>query len=169
MDAGDFTVTIPAARRATYVDYVGDTVTFGIRPEDLHDPHFVPPGVHQSVIEAKVDVIELMGNEIFVYLKVGGQDIIARVDPRTNFRVGDSVQVAINMDGRARLLDNIFIERLWRSLKYEEIYLKNHDTVPQRYDGLRHYFHFYNMERPHQALDNRRPLEVYLDGQIHPN
>ena len=78
-------------------------------------------------------------------------------------------QVAISMDGRGRFLDNIFIERLWRSLKYEEIYLKNHDTVPQRYDGVGHYFRFYNEERPHQALGNRSPQEVYLEGQIHPN
>ena len=78
-------------------------------------------------------------------------------------------QVAISMDGRGRFLDNIFIERLWRSLKYEEIYLKNHDTVPQLYDGVGHYFRFYNEERPHQALGNRSPQEVYLEGQIHPN
>jgi len=98
MDADDFNVTVPAEHQSKYRDHVNNTIVFGIRPEDLHDPHFVPPGVNQSVIEATVDVVEMMGNEIFVYLKVGPQNIIARVDPRTNFRVGDSIQVAINMD-----------------------------------------------------------------------
>ena len=77
-----------------------------------------------------------------------------------------AAHVAISMDGRGRFVDNIFIERLWRSLKYEEIYLKQHDTVPLLYDGVGDYFRFYNQERPHQALDYRCPYEVYLDGQI---
>ena len=99
VDAGEFTVTVPEARRVSYDGVVGKgMVVFGIRPEDMHDPSFVPPGVNESIIEAEVDVVELMGNEIFVYLKVGNQSIIARVDPRTSFRVGDSVQIAMNMD-----------------------------------------------------------------------
>ena len=98
MDTGAFTLTVPAGRRSAFASSIGKPIVFGIRPEDLHDPHFVPPGVNQSVIEAKVDVVERMGNEIFVYLKIGTQNIIARVDPRTNFGVGDSVQVAVNMD-----------------------------------------------------------------------
>ncbi len=98
IDAGDFSVTAPSKRQSAYAEHIGKTIVLGIRPEDLHDPNFVPPGVNQSVIEAKVDVVELMGNEIFLYLKVGAQSIIARVDPRTKFRVGDSVQIAINMD-----------------------------------------------------------------------
>ena len=98
MDAGAFTLTVPDGRRSTFANSIGKTMVFGIRPEDLHDPNFVPPGVNQSVIEAKVDVVELMGNEIFLYLKVGALIIIARVNPRTSFRVGDSVQIAINMD-----------------------------------------------------------------------
>jgi multiple sugar transport system ATP-binding protein len=98
VDTGDFTVTVPEDRRPTYGDAVGKgRVVFGIRPEDMHDPAFLPPGVDQSVIKAEVDVVELMGNEIFVYLKVGDQTLIARVDPRTSFRVGDSVEIAINM------------------------------------------------------------------------
>ncbi len=73
------------------------------------------------------------------------------------------------MDGRDRALDNIFIERLWRSLKYEAIYLKDYATVPQLYEGLTDYFHFYNQERPHQSLDYRVPQEVYQAGRIHLN
>lgn len=69
--------------------------------------------------------------------------------------------IKISMDGKGRAIDNVFIERLWRSVKYELIYLKEFDTVPQLYDELRSYFQFYNEERFHQALDYRRPGELY--------
>lgn len=69
--------------------------------------------------------------------------------------------VAISMDGRGRALDNVFIERLWRSLKYEDIYLKEYETVDDLYEGLTSYLAFYNTARPHQALDYRTPQEVY--------
>lgn len=69
--------------------------------------------------------------------------------------------IDISMDGKGRAIDNVFIERLWRSVKYEMIYLKEFDTVPQLYDELKAYFHFYNEERFHQALDNHRPHEIY--------
>ena len=70
--------------------------------------------------------------------------------------------IQISMDGRGRALDNIFVERLWRSVKYEEVYLHDYATVPQAVLGLRKYFGFYNTERPHQALDYRTPQEVYM-------
>jgi putative transposase len=69
--------------------------------------------------------------------------------------------VAISMDGRGRCLDNIFVERLWRSVKYEEVYLHDYQTPSEAYLGLRQYFEFYNGERSHQALDYRTPYEVY--------
>lgn len=69
--------------------------------------------------------------------------------------------ILISMDGRGRALDNIFIERLWRSVKYEEVYLKDYKTVAEAYSGLEAYFNFYNKERFHQGLDYRRPVEVY--------
>lgn len=69
--------------------------------------------------------------------------------------------VAISMDGRGRVTDNIFIERLWRSLKYEEIYLKDHATGADVSDGLTGWFDFYTHRRPHQALNYRTPFEVY--------
>ena len=75
--------------------------------------------------------------------------------------------VQISMDGRGRALDNIFIERLWRSLKYEDIYLKNYETVPSLAQGLSDYFQFYNHERPHQSLGYQTPAEVY-HGVDHP-
>ena len=69
--------------------------------------------------------------------------------------------MAISMDGRGRALDNVFVERLWRSVKYEEIYLKEHATVEALTAGLEDYFWFYCHERPHQALGNRTPAAVY--------
>jgi putative transposase len=69
--------------------------------------------------------------------------------------------VKISMDGKGRYLDNILVERLWRSVKYEEIYPKQHETIGDVRKGLEGYFEFYNRERPHQSLDNRRPMEVY--------
>jgi putative transposase len=72
--------------------------------------------------------------------------------------------VAVSMDGRGRALDNVFIERLWRSVKYEEIYLKDYATVDEVNDGLASYFQKYNHERHHQALDYLTPAKVYEWG-----
>jgi len=77
----------------------------------------------------------------------------------------ESAGVKISMDGRGRVFDNIFIERLWRTVKYEDIYLKNYDTVTELDQGLDRYFHFYNNERFHQSLDYRTPSQVYYDFQ----
>ena len=69
-------------------------------------------------------------------------------------------RVSISMDGRGRCFDNIFIERLWRTVKYEEVYLKNYETPRLARTGLTEYFKFYNQIRPHQSLANRTPAEV---------
>ena len=69
--------------------------------------------------------------------------------------------VAISMDGRGRWLDNVFIERLWRSVKYEEVYLKAYESIPEARKELAAYFDFYNKRRRHQGLENRTPDEVY--------
>jgi putative transposase len=70
--------------------------------------------------------------------------------------------VQISMDGRGRAVDNIFTERLWRSVKYEEVYLNDYASPREARLGLARYFHFYNFERPHQALDYRTPAQVYV-------
>ena len=70
-------------------------------------------------------------------------------------------EIRVSMDGRGRALDNIFVERLWRTVKYEDIYLKQYDSVPTLQKGLHEYFHFYNHERPHQSLAYRVPAEVH--------
>jgi putative transposase len=72
-----------------------------------------------------------------------------------------SRNIAISMDGRGRCLDNIFIERLWRSLKYEEVYLRDYRLVSEARAGIDRYFQFYNYERPHQSLEYQTPAELY--------
>ena len=72
------------------------------------------------------------------------------------------VEIQISMDGRGRMMDNIFIEQLWRSVKYEEIYLHQYETVPQLLNGLAAYFKQYNEFRPHQALGYATPAEVHF-------
>jgi putative transposase len=72
--------------------------------------------------------------------------------------------VAISMDGRGRALDNIFVERLWRNVKYEDVYLKGYANMAELTVGLALYFAFYNAERPHQALDYETPNRVYREG-----
>jgi putative transposase len=72
-----------------------------------------------------------------------------------------SAGVAVSMDGRGRCLDNVFVERLWRTVKYEDIYLRGYEKVPELGQGLKRYFRFDNEERLHQALDYRTPAAVY--------
>jgi putative transposase len=74
-------------------------------------------------------------------------------------------RIAISMDSRGRALDNVFIERLWRSVKYEEVYLNDYQSPRDARGGIGRYFDFYNGERPHQGLGNRTPQEVYFDGR----
>ena len=83
--------------------------------------------------------------------------------------------VQISMDGKGRCMDNIYVERLWRSIKYEEVYLKSYESVAEAKQSLVHYMDFYNNHRPHQALDYQTPAEVYFknrqkatpDGHVH--
>jgi putative transposase len=74
----------------------------------------------------------------------------------------EAKSVRISMDGRGRCMDNIFIERLWRSVKYEEVYLKEYQTLSEARTGLAEYFLSYNDTRPHQSLDYMTPSEVYF-------
>jgi putative transposase len=72
--------------------------------------------------------------------------------------------IAVSRDGRGRALDNVFVERLWRSVKYEDIYIKDYDQVSELERGLTAYFQFYDEDRPHQSLGYRTPGEVYRAG-----
>jgi len=78
-------------------------------------------------------------------------------------------KIAISMDGRGRVFDNIFIERLWRTVKYEEVYLKDYHTVSEAQAGLERYFDFYNTERFHSSLGDRTPYEVYFKERYQNN
>ena len=69
--------------------------------------------------------------------------------------------ILISMDGRGRALDNVFVERLWRSVKYENLYLNDYQSVAELTEGLINYFRFYNNLRPHSALDGQTPAEVH--------
>ena len=68
------------------------------------------------------------------------------------------------MDGRGRFMDNIFIERLWRSIKYEEVHLKAYADGREARDGIGRWMDFYNYRRPHQSMSNQRPMNVWRDG-----
>ena len=72
--------------------------------------------------------------------------------------------IAVSRDGRGRALDNVFVERLWRSMKYEDIYIKDYDRIVELESGLRAYFRFYDEERPHQSLGYQTPGEIYRAG-----
>lgn len=93
---------------------------------------------------------------------------IVNTDQGSQFTGGEwigelkAAEVSISMDGRGRAFDNIFTERLWRSVKYEDVYLKDYETVDAARAGLGEYFRFYNTARPHQALGYRTPAEVHF-------
>ncbi len=70
-------------------------------------------------------------------------------------------EISISMDAKGRVFDNIFVERLWRTVKYENVYLNGYQSIPEVKEGLTKYFNFYNTERFHQALDNKTPWEIY--------
>jgi multiple sugar transport system ATP-binding protein len=98
VDGGSFSVEVPEDRHDMYAAYIDKSVVFGIRPEDIKDPHFLPPGIFPQHVETKVDVTELMGNEIFLYMTTGEHSFVARVDPRTRAQMGDQTEIAFNMN-----------------------------------------------------------------------
>ena len=104
VDTGVFRVRIPAERTDVYKPYKGKQIIFGLRPENMHDPEYAPPGIHQALVESKVEVTELMGNEVIVYLNAKDKSFLARVDPRSKMRVGNTVGIAFDMD-RFHLFD----------------------------------------------------------------
>jgi multiple sugar transport system ATP-binding protein len=98
VDGGSFKVEVPADRYNAYSNYAGKNVILGIRPEDIQDPNFLPPGIFPQPVDGLVDVTELMGNEIFLYVTTGEHSFVARVDPRTRVHMGDKTQVMFNMN-----------------------------------------------------------------------
>ncbi len=98
VDTGDFVVPIPPKKAKPYESSIGKDIIFGIRPENIHDADFVPPNIDAEKVSVKVDVTELMGNEIFLYLVSGKNTFVSRVDPRSKLRVGEEATVAFDMD-----------------------------------------------------------------------
>ena len=98
VDADSFTLDIPKNRRSVYAGHIEVPVIFGIRPEDIYMPEFTPPGINAQPVNTQVDISEFIGNEIILHLKSGEHDVVARVDPRTRATIGESLQVAFNMD-----------------------------------------------------------------------
>ena len=100
-------------------------------------------------------------------LEIGSPEIF-NTDQGSQFTAASFVSILTNsniqisMDGRGRALDNVFIERLWRSLKYEDIYIKDYSNGLELYHGLQNYFSLYNRRRPHQALGYRTPEMLYF-------
>lgn len=98
VDTGDFALTIPPSHVQRYEAHAGKDIIFGIRPENVHDVDFTPPNIVAERVSVKVDVTELMGNEIFLYLVSGRNTFVARVDPRSKLRIGQQAHVAFDMD-----------------------------------------------------------------------
>ncbi|NIN63439.1 MAG: sn-glycerol-3-phosphate ABC transporter ATP-binding protein UgpC [Anaerolineae bacterium] len=93
-----FQVEVPKDKATGLNEHLGKDVIFGIRPEDIHDKRFTPIDVTAAPLVAKVDVIEPMGSERYLYLVVDGKDFVARVDPRSTASVGEDLEIALNMD-----------------------------------------------------------------------
>jgi multiple sugar transport system ATP-binding protein len=104
VDTGSFRVKMPEGKAAIYRPQRGKQVIFGIRPENIHDPMYTPAGIHAEKVQGSVEVTELMGNEVIVYLNTKGKPFLARVDPRTQTRVGNTMDVALDMD-RVQIFD----------------------------------------------------------------
>jgi putative transposase len=102
----------------------------------------------------------------------GGKPEVFNTDQGVQFTAAaftgrlESAGVAVSMDGRGRALDDVFVERLRRSVKYEDIYIQGYDTVSDLRRGLARCFAFYNDERPHQSLDYRAPAAVYQGAKV---
>jgi multiple sugar transport system ATP-binding protein len=98
INSGGFRLEVPPAKADEWRAHKGKQVVFGIRPEDIHAKPYVAPGILEADMPAKVDVIEMMGNEIFLYLFTrDNKQFIARVDPRVRAQTGDDVVLAVNM------------------------------------------------------------------------
>lgn len=97
INTGEFNVEIPKEKTKVYSDYIEKDIIFGIRPEDIYNPKYPVSGIKAAPVKCKVDLRELMGDEIYIYLMAGKKDLVARVDPRSEFKVGEKVEVVFDM------------------------------------------------------------------------
>jgi len=99
IDLGSFQLPVPQPMLEKLGNYVGQDIYFGIRPENIHDSHYVPRGVAETAkITTQVNVLEPLGSEVFAYVENGGKEMVAKLDPRTDARTGQPLDVVINMD-----------------------------------------------------------------------
>jgi putative transposase len=147
--AADITY-IPMARGFLYLVAVMDWVSRYVlawRLSNLLDTSFCVEAVEEALSKGRPEIFNTDQGSQFT-----DQDFTS---------VLHTHEVAISMDGRGRFSDNIFVERLWRSLKYEEVYLRAYESVAEARQAIAAYFEFYNNERLHQALDYRAPRQVF--------
>jgi multiple sugar transport system ATP-binding protein len=98
LDSEGFRMSVPATKKAMLLSHSGEKITLGIRPEDIHAKEYVPTGIDTSAtVVARVDVIELMGNELFIYMVSGNNQFLARVDPRVKAHPGQDIELVFNM------------------------------------------------------------------------
>jgi multiple sugar transport system ATP-binding protein len=114
IDAGAFSLKVPANKAKPFMSHSGKDVVLGVRPEDIHDSQYLPQGITPANISSNIEVIEQMGNEMIIYLETGGKSFIARTDPRTAAQVGGTLDVTINLDNM-----HIFDKDTELSLAYE--------------------------------------------------
>src|SRR5262245_25652461 len=99
VDLGSFTLPVPASKLDVLGNYVGKPIFFGIRPEDIHDAAYVPPGIDVAArFPTNVNVLEPLGSEVFAYVENAGKEMVGKFDPRTTARVGQPIDVVADMD-----------------------------------------------------------------------
>jgi multiple sugar transport system ATP-binding protein len=105
VDMGAFQLPLPSEKLTALGNHIGKPVYFGIRPEDIHDAHFVPRGVDEAAkLNANVTVVEPLGSEVYAYVENGGKEMVSRLDPRTGVRVGQPVDLVVDM-GKMHIFD----------------------------------------------------------------
>src|SRR5215207_9603143 len=105
VDMGAFALPLPSEKLSALGNHIGKPVFFGIRPEDIHDAHFVPRGVDEAAkFNANVTVVEPLGSEVYAYVENGGKEMVSRLDPRTGVRVGQPVDLVVDM-GKMHIFD----------------------------------------------------------------
>ncbi|MDZ4716945.1 MAG: ABC transporter ATP-binding protein [Roseiflexaceae bacterium] len=98
VDLGKFSLPIPSSKFDTVSNYIGKQIYFGIRPEDVHDSHYVPRGVDESAkFVSSVTVVEPLGSEVYAFIDNGGKEMVSRLDPRTGARVGQPLEVVVDL------------------------------------------------------------------------
>src|SRR5690606_27351179 len=96
VDTGDFRVRIPDDRKEAFAPYAGKEVVMGIRPEHVHAPEFAPPNIDAAPISATVEVVELLGHELHLYLNSGKNNLVGTVDPRFGVHTGNKIDVVFD-------------------------------------------------------------------------